>query len=115
MQTHPLMPSDASPMFWISVLGCFVFWLIAYGLIIKRSFQDKTFGMPIAALCGNIAWEILFSNVYHPDYFLVRIGNSLWVLFDLVILAAALKYGPDDFTAPHLKRYVRPLIFIGIA
>jgi len=101
-------------MFWISVLGCFLFWLAAYTLIIKRGFQDKTFGMPIAALCANIAWETLFSNIYIPDYLLVRIGNSLWVIFDLLILITALKYGPGDFSQPLIKRFLRPLIFLGV-
>lgn len=114
MKTSPLMPSNASLGFWISVLCCFVFWLAAYGLIIRRGFRDKTFGMPIAALCGNIAWETLFSNVYIPDYLLVRIGNSLWILFDMAILVTALKYGPKDFAQPVIKNYLRPLIFVGI-
>jgi hypothetical protein len=108
------MPSNASLMFWIGVLGCFLFWLVAYVLIIWRGFQDKTFGMPIAALCANIAWEILFSNYYVPDYRLVRFGNALWVLFDIAILIAAWKYGPDDFAQPLMKRFLRPLIVVGI-
>ncbi|PAW85236.1 MAG: hypothetical protein B9S33_10170 [Pedosphaera sp. Tous-C6FEB] len=115
METRPWFPSPLSVPFMFSVAGCFIFWLAAYVLIVRRGLVDKTFGMPIAALCGNIAWEVLFSHVYTPDYRLVELGNTAWVLFDLGILWCAWKYAPDDFQNPIAKRWVRPMIPIGIA
>jgi len=32
-----------------------LFWSVTYILIIRRGFKDKTFGMPMAALCANIS------------------------------------------------------------
>ncbi len=40
-----------------------VFWTLTYLLIIRRGFQDKTYGMPFFALCANISWEFIFSFV----------------------------------------------------
>ena len=64
MNSRPWFPTPLTVPFALSVAGCFVFWLAAYVLIIRRGLKDRTFGMPIAALCGNIAWEVLFSHVF---------------------------------------------------
>jgi len=114
MDTRPLFPNPISLPFALSVAGCFIFWLAAYWLIIRRSFKDQTFGMPIAALCGNVTWEILFSHVYKPDYRLVQYGNTAWVVLDLLILYATWKFARDDFKNPVARRWVRPMILVGI-
>lgn len=41
-----------------------IFWAITYLLILHRSIQDRVIGMPMVALCLNIAWEFIFSFVY---------------------------------------------------
>lgn len=41
-----------------------IFWFFAYIFIIRRDFIDKSCGMPFAALCANISWEITFSFIY---------------------------------------------------
>jgi len=114
MDTRPLFPSPLSIPFAISVAGCFIFWMAAYVLIIRRALQDRTFGMPLAAMCANIVWELLFSLVYKPDYRLVEYGSAAWVLLDLGILYTAWRFAPDDFTNPIAKGWVRPMIVAGI-
>jgi hypothetical protein len=39
-------------------------WIVVYSLFVKWGFQDKSYGMPVVALSGNIAWENVFSLVY---------------------------------------------------
>lgn len=68
-----------------------VFWSITYLLIIKRGFQDKACGMPLAALCLNISWEFLFSFVFIPDP-VQRAIDVAWFILDLVIVAEFLVY-----------------------
>ncbi len=68
-----------------------VFWSITYLLIIKRGFQDKACGMPMAALCLNISWEFLFSFVFLPDP-VQRTINIAWFVLDLAIVAQFLVY-----------------------
>jgi hypothetical protein len=80
-----------------------IFWSIAYLLIIKRGYQDKAGGMPLAALCLNISWEFLFSFVFIPHSVQWMI-NAAWFILDLVIVVQYLRYErarkPADWSAP---------------
>lgn len=94
------------------LLGMGVFWLLAYILIIYRGFRDRTFGMPVTALCGNISWEFIFSFV-QPFPPTLRAISILWFTFDLIILYQVLRWGPDDF--PHLqKRFFYAAFGVGL-
>lgn len=74
-----------------------LFWSATYILIIRRGFKDKTFGMPMAALCANISWEIIFAFVtpHDPPQLYV---NYIWFSLDAVIVMQFLKYGKKEFT-----------------
>jgi hypothetical protein len=80
------------------LVGSGVLWTLAYLLIIRQGFVDRTYGMPLAALCANISWEFIFAFVY-PHELPQRAVNVVWFSFDLVILAQLLVYGPREFAA----------------
>ena len=80
------------------LVGSGVLWTLAYLLIIRQGFVDRTYGMPLAALCANISWEFIFAFVY-PHDLPQRAVNVVWFSFDLVILAQLLVYGPREFAA----------------
>jgi hypothetical protein len=67
-------------------------WTVAYLLMIKRGFQDQTFGMPMLALSANLAWEFIFAFI-HPHNKPQRYINLTWLTFDLVIAYQFLRYG----------------------
>lgn len=73
-----------------------IFWTITYVLIILRGSLDRTYGMPLVALCANISWEFIFTFV-HPHGPVQRPINIAWLLLDAVILFQLLKYGPREF------------------
>ena len=75
-----------------------VLWTLAYLLMIRQGFFDRTYGMPLAALCANISWEFIFAFVY-PHDLPQRAVNAVWFSFDLVIMAQLLLYGPREFAA----------------
>ncbi|MCP3940709.1 MAG: hypothetical protein GY710_04410 [Desulfobacteraceae bacterium] len=50
------------PYILISMMGA-IFWILTYLMIIKRGFQDKSFGIPLWALSMNISWEFIYSFV----------------------------------------------------
>ena len=50
---------------WSLQISSGVLWTMVYLLIIKRGFADKTYGMPLPALCANLSWEFIFSFI-HP-------------------------------------------------
>jgi hypothetical protein len=83
-------------MFTRLMLGAGVFWTVTYLLIIRRSFLDRTYGMPLVALCANISWEFLFSFVY-PQSTIQQIINLIWFVLDVVILTQLLRYGLSEF------------------
>ena len=80
------------------MVGSGVLWTLAYLLIIRRGFLDRTYGMPLVALCANLSWEFIFSFVY-PHDLPQRAVNVVWFSFDLVILLQLLLYGPREFAS----------------
>jgi hypothetical protein len=78
------------------MVGSGVLWTLAYLLIIRRGFLDRTFGMPLVALCANLSWELIFAFVYPHDLPQLAV-NVVWFSFDLVILLQLLVYGPREF------------------
>jgi len=79
-----------------------VFWSATYLLIIRRGFKDKTFGMPMVALCANISWEAIFAffTPHDPPQLYV---NYIWFALDVVIVMQFLKYGKNEF--PNIPRW----------
>jgi hypothetical protein len=75
---------------WLSIASG-VFWLITYLLLIKRGYQDKACGMPMAALALNISWEFIFSFV-HPYSGIQLIINIAWFILDSIIVVQYLRY-----------------------
>jgi hypothetical protein len=78
------------------MVGSGVLWTLAYLLMIRRGFLDRTYGMPLVALCANLSWELIFAFVY-PHDLPQRAVNVVWFSFDLVILLQLLVYGPREF------------------
>jgi len=77
-------------MLWLGVASG-VFWLITYLLLIKRGYQDKACGMPLAALALNISWEFIFSFV-HPHGGVQFFINVAWFFLDSIIAVQYLRY-----------------------
>lgn len=73
------------------LVGSGVCWTAAYLFIIYRGYRDRTCGVPFAALCGNLGWELLFSFVYpHPPVQLIF--NWIWLTLDLIIGLQYIRY-----------------------
>lgn len=92
---------EINNMYSLLMLAGGIFWSLTYLLIIRRSFQDKTYGMPIAALCLNISWEFIFSFIF-PHRPFQRTINIVWFCLDTVILLQLLRYGDREF--PNLPK-----------
>jgi len=86
-----------------------LFWSATYILIIRRGFKDKTFGMPMVALCANISWEIIFAFVLPHDAPQIYV-NYIWFSLDVVIVIQFLKYGKKEF--PNIPKWQIFAIFV---
>lgn len=73
-----------------------LFWLLTYLEIIRKGFNDKTYGMPIAALLFNISWEFINSFIY-PATGIQLYVNYLWLTLDFIMLYQLLKYWKNEF------------------
>lgn len=81
-----------------------LFWSLTYILIIRRGIKDRTYGMPLAALCANISWEGIFSFI-HPHSPPQLYINYIWFLLDVIIVFQFLKYGKSEFPALSGKKF----------
>jgi hypothetical protein len=73
-----------------------IFWILTYIFIISKGYKDKTYGMPLFALCANISWEFIFSFVlsHSPPQLYI---NYLWFGLDVVIVFQFFKYHKKEF------------------
>jgi hypothetical protein len=100
-----------------------VFWIGAYLLILRGSFKNKIHYMPVAAMCGNIAWEFILGldlfpacPVYWqacPD-FIMQPATLFAALLDAVILYTILRFGREQFSHPAVRKYFPAIVFGGV-
>lgn len=81
-----------------------IFWSLTYILIIRRGFIDKTYGIPLAALCANISWEAIFSFI-HPHSPPQLYINYVWFFLDVIIVLQFLKYGKSEFPKFSIRQF----------
>lgn len=87
-----------------------LFWTIAYLLIIRRSIQDRSVGMPMLTLCMNISWEFIFSFVLpsrKPQLYI----NYVWFLLDLIIVLQYFKFGKFEFSKHFPANFFHTALF----
>ena len=88
------LPADLDTFDWL-LLASGGLWTATYLLILRRAGRDRTYGMPIAALAANLAWEAIYTFLY-PQNRMQQAVNGLWLLLDLGLLAQLLRYGPRE-------------------
>ena len=85
-----------------------IFWILTYIFIISKGYRDKTYGMPLLALCANISWEFIFSFLipHSPPQLYI---NYLWFALDVVIVFQFFKYYKNEF--PNLSSTTLSAVF----
>jgi hypothetical protein len=73
-----------------------IFWILTYVFIIFKGSKDKTYGMPLIALCTNISWEFIFSFIL-PSSAQQLFINYLWFGLDCVIVYQFFRYYKNEF------------------
>ncbi len=71
----------------------FLFWVVAYVVVLARGYKDKSCGMPLAALAANFAWEMMWGWIV-PDKPPMDTINRIWGFVDVLIILQFLRYGP---------------------
>ncbi|WP_018249578.1 transmembrane-type terpene cyclase [Orenia marismortui] len=92
-------------------IGTGLFWSLTYILIIFKGFQDKTYGMPMLALCANLSWEFIFSFIWPLELPRLYI-TIIWFSLDLIILLQFLLFGQADFRNKFYRKLFYPIFFL---
>lgn len=96
-------PSSLAPA-GLGVLGDLL-WVAVYVLVIRQGFRERTYGIPLFAICLNFTWELVFTTV-HPPPSRVTLGLHLvWLAIDALILLQVLRYGRERQVLPEVRRY----------
>lgn len=82
-----------------TVVASGIAWTITYVALVYRGFKDRSYGMPLAALALNFAWEITYSLIYPPHSMgtAAVVINTLWMICDAGIVATFFLYGTKYF------------------
>jgi hypothetical protein len=103
-----LLPSINKEMQSIILIVGGIFWILTYIFIISKGYKDKTYGMPLLALCANISWEFIYSFLlpHSPPQLYI---NYLWFALDVVIVFQFFKYYKNEF--PNLSSTTLSTVF----
>ncbi len=101
-----------------------IFWLGAYVLIIRHAFRERIHAMPVAAMCGNIAWEYILGlgiypacPVYWRDCPQQVMGPVTFIaaLLDTFILYTIIRFGRAQFRRyQEIYRAFPILVLLGV-
>jgi len=105
------------PWAWFNVVGeagC-ALWVVAYGLILRKCFRDRSYGLPLCAICLNFSWEFLASWVWPNPVPLWHAFDRAWFFVDLVIVYQLLRYGRRLQRVPEVRRHFYAIIAVTVA
>ena len=111
-----------------------IFWITTYVLIIRRSFRDQAYGIPMLAICLNITWEALTMAACVPSgdpmglcpkpegggmLGLAETAGVLvdvaWFGLDCILIYQLFRFGPRVTRIPHLRRHWAKYVVIALA
>ncbi len=116
---HPIYSVDPknpafNPLTWYNLIGAAgcVFWVLAYLFILKKCFADKTYGLPLVAICLNFGWELLASFVLPNPVALWHFFDRAWLVIDIVLVYQLFRWGRAEQTIPEVARFF-PAVVLG--
>lgn len=98
-----------APFNLVGAAGC-AFWVLAYVFIIRQSFRDRTYGLPLVAICTNFAWELLASFVFPNPVWLWHTFDRAWLVIDVIIVYQLLRWGRDEQRIDDIRQWFYPIV-----
>lgn len=97
-------------------IGICAGWLANYIAMIHKSFQDRTYGMPLMPLCCNIACEFVYGIIYPPGIPVWPYIFGGWLTLNFAVVYAAIRFAPNEWEhAPLVKRNISWIFAVSIA
>lgn len=99
---------STAALIWNGV-GC-LFWVITYAALVKEIIKRKFVEMPFFIAAGNIAWEFVWSFLYHPDTGkLYALSYQGAFVLDVFIYYHVFKYGAKQIEIPLMKKHFKTI------
>ncbi|KAI0426601.1 hypothetical protein F5Y09DRAFT_351069 [Xylaria sp. FL1042] len=118
LSTDAIDKANRPPLYYLWVQdACIIsgglLWTIAYVLYILQARKDKSYGMPLVALCANIGWELAY-GVFYPLSHIETTTFLLWVAIDFGIAHATIKFGVEQWRhVPLVGRNIAVIMEVG--
>jgi hypothetical protein len=93
----------------IGNLGC-ALWVVAYGFMIRKGFQDRAHGLPLVAICLNFSWELLAAWVFPNPDVVTRSIYRIWLAVDVLILWQLLRHGRELQDNPLVRKHFHAIV-----
>ncbi|MDJ0707625.1 MAG: hypothetical protein QNJ46_30480 [Leptolyngbyaceae cyanobacterium MO_188.B28] len=101
-----------NPWIWFNIIGemgCLL-WIIAYVLIFFKAKQDRTYGLPLIAICLNFAWEALAAFILPNPVDLWQWFARIWFGLDLFLVWQLIKYGREEMDIPEVRQHFLKIV-----
>lgn len=116
---HPLYQLDPdnpalNPLTWynlVGAVGC-VLWGVAYVLIIKQCFKERSYGLPLLAICMNFAWELMASFVFPNPVPLWHFFDRAWLLLDIPIVFQLWRWGAKEERIGEIRKHFHAVLVL---
>jgi hypothetical protein len=95
-------------------IGSPLLWAVAYVLACRAGFRDRVAPFPALVVCMNVAFEVLFGLVLPAADIRFKIGNLVWLGFDVLLIFLTFRYGAADWANRAVRRWWRGVIAGGV-
>lgn len=73
-------------------------WLATYAGMVRKSFQDRSYSMPLMPLCCDIAFEFVFSVLYPPtEAPILQYVFGSWMAGSVMVVFATIRFMPNEW------------------
>jgi hypothetical protein len=96
-------------------VGCLL-WVFTYVIVIRNIVKKQFVEIPLIAICGNFAWEFLWSFVFRTDMGELYVwGYRIWFLLDCYIVYGLLRYGVKQVDRPLFIKHYHLIVTLCLA
>jgi hypothetical protein len=92
-----------------------VLWVLAYILMIRKGFQDQTYGLPLLAITLNFTWEFIYVFIYPPVNRTVLWLRIAWLVFDVFNVWLLVRYGKAIQSVPEIRQHFYSVLLFTFA
>jgi branched-subunit amino acid transport protein len=92
----------------------YALWLVAYVLVIRKGFKDKTYAIPLIPICLNFTWEFMDSWVLPDEVPFWKWVDRAWFILDVLILYQLFRFGRKEQRIPEIQRHFYPFVCVAL-